>query len=270
MLAYKVLHAGTLEQTALFYVGLPAFIALSVAVWAQPKSSVGMAVAVVTVALLLAAPLLGEGVVCLLVAAPLFYFIAVVVGLLVAHGRRRAVDDGGPRAAVVAPFALLFLIPAVEGTGAYEMPRDASASATITVDASPASYRAALAESPDFDDPRSLFLQIPFPRPLEVDGTGLDVGDERQIRFERDGAMTLVVASSTENGVRFTVEDDTALDRWMSFDAADVSWRATPDGRTEVTWTLHYRRTFDPGWYFGPVQKYGMTEAAEYLARAFV
>ncbi|MGW5116403.1 hypothetical protein ACWEQ8_13365 [Streptomyces noursei] len=48
-----------------------------------------------------------------------------------------------------------------------------------------------------------------------------------------------------------------------------MTWQPSPTGRTEVTWTLHYRRTFDPGWYFGPIQTYGMEQAAAYLSDTF-
>lgn len=76
MLGYKVLHAGGLEQTALFYVGLPAVIAITVALSARPKSATGTAMASVTIGLALAGPLLNEGIICLLIAAPLFYLVA--------------------------------------------------------------------------------------------------------------------------------------------------------------------------------------------------
>src|SRR5689334_21239430 len=62
MLGYKILHAGGLEQTALFYVGLPATIALVVAATARPRSATGLAVATVTICLALAGPMLNEGV----------------------------------------------------------------------------------------------------------------------------------------------------------------------------------------------------------------
>lgn len=36
-----------------------------------------------------------------------------------------------------------------------------------------------------------------------------------------------------------------------------------------LTWKLAYRRTFDPGWYFGPLQSYGMEQPAAFLADTF-
>ncbi|GAA4919981.1 hypothetical protein [Streptomonospora salina] len=218
MLGYKVLRAGGLEQSALFYVGLPALIALVVVSSARPRSAAGTAVAVTTIGLLLAGPLLDEGVVCLVMAAPLFYLVAVLFGLI-----------------------------------------------------------ASLAGAPDYSAPRSAFLRlVPFPRPERAEGTGLQAGDERTVRFTGGHRPTRMVLRVTEartgpDGGRavFTVADDTTLARWLRLDRAQAQWHATPQGGTRLAWTLHYERTFDPSWYWGPLQSYGMDRAAGYLADTF-
>lgn len=277
MLGYKVLHAGGLEQTALFYVGLPAVIALSVAATCRPKSVTGTAMASVTVGLALAGPLLDEGIICLLVAAPLFYAVAALIGMTVDAGRRHRQRGGRAHAVVTAP---LLAVLALEGAGAYEFPRDNAVSVTRAVAVSPETYRQALAGPVEFGAPEALFLKIPFPRPQQVTGTGLDLGDRRHITFNprrslgigapaKPRSMDLVVAVSEPGRVVFEVERDTTLARWLRLSSAEVRWHATGDRRTEVTWTLRYRRTFDPGWYFGPLQSYGMTQAAGYLADTF-
>jgi hypothetical protein len=73
MLIYKILKVGHLEQTALFYLGIPALIALTVVATVRPRSTLGTIMATITVGLALAGPLLAEGIVCLIIAAPLFY-----------------------------------------------------------------------------------------------------------------------------------------------------------------------------------------------------
>ncbi|MEV6317099.1 hypothetical protein [Streptomyces sp. NPDC051776] len=282
MLLYKVLHAGHLEQTALFYVGLPAFIALSVSVRARPRSATGTALASVTIGLALAGPLLNEGVVCLVMAAPLFYLLALIIGCSVDRARqyrdRGYGGAGRAHAAVTLPLLALLL---AEGTGIYELPRDSAATVTRTVAVSPAEYEAALAATPRFAAPEPLFLRaVPFPRPQRAEGSGLDVGDARVIAFNpRKGlgigarptprAMRLVVAERSAGRVVFRIEEDTTLARWLALGSAEVEWAPAAGGGTEASWTLHYRRTYDPGWYFGPLQKYGMEQAAAYLSDTF-
>ncbi|MEV0373982.1 hypothetical protein AB0I10_29960 [Streptomyces sp. NPDC050636] len=279
MLLYKVLHAGHLEQTALFYVGLPAFIALAVAIGARPKSATGTALAAVTIGLALAGPLLNEGVICLIFAAPLFYLFAVAIGLTVDRARRRDPKGRGGRAHAFVALPLLAVL-AMEGTGAYELPRDDAVSVTRTVDLTPARYEAALASPPRFGAPRPVFLQIPFPRPQTSKGTGLGVGDHREIAFTprkslgigahpTPRSMRLVITERAPGRVVFAVERDTTLARWLDLGSAEVTWQPAAAGRTEVTWTLNYRRTYDPSWYFGPIQRYAMEQAAAYLSDTF-
>lgn len=278
MLAAKLLDSAGAQQTALFYVGIPAVIALTVILTARPKSAVGTALATTTVGLALAGPLLDEGVVCLVLAAPLFYGLAALVGVIVsnAKGRRR-------RSLAAAPLLLVLL---AEGIGGFSLlPRDDVGSATAVVQATPDQVAAALAAPPAYGEFEAPFLRaVPFPEPVSATGEGLAVGDERQVTFTprrslginaptTPRAMTLRVAGSevSDDGghLRLDVTADTTLARWMDLRAADVTWAAAGPGRTRITWDLEYRRTFDPSWYFGPLQHYTTGLAAGYLIDAF-
>jgi hypothetical protein len=277
MLGYKVLHAGGLEQTALFYVGLPATIALVVAATARPRSATGLAVAVVTIALALAGPLLNEGVICLVLAAPLFYLIAVIIGVAIDIGRRSRATRRLNTFGLVPVLAVLCL----HGVVASPAPQDEVVTVTRTVPGTLEQFATALSGPADFTRPRSAFLsRLPFPRVVEVAGTGLELGDERVITFTprhslgigarpTPRSMRLRVTASAPTRVRFDVVEDTATARWLRWNTSQVSWRPMRTGATEVTWQLTYRRTFDPGWYFGPLQHYGMQQATDYLLDTF-
>ncbi|GAA0394966.1 hypothetical protein GCM10009530_53110 [Microbispora corallina] len=268
---YQVLEANGLQQTSLFYVGVPAVIAITVALTARARTCTGLIMATITIGLALAGPLLGEGVVCLLMAAPLFYLVGLVVGLAVDWMRR---DTGRRNASlVVAP---LLLAVALEGaTPATSLPREGEVTAVRAV-APGTDVEAALAGSPRFGPVTSPFLRLGFPRPVRSEGLGLAAGDARTVVFTprrslgigaplEPRSMTLRVVSRGPGLAVFGVERDTTLARWLDLHAAEFRWG---DGRLEVT--LRYRRTFDPGWYFGPLQRYALSEAAGYLAAAFV
>jgi hypothetical protein len=277
MLGYKILHAGGLEQTALFYVGLPATIALVVAATARPRSATGLAIAAVTICLALAGPMLNEGVVCLVLAAPLFYLVAILIGVVIDIGARRERGRGMNALGLVPVLALFSL----QGVTSSAVPHDQVVTVTRTVLLTPQQFGASLAGTPDFAPPRSAFLsRLPFPRVVQVDGTGLDVGDERVITFTprhslgigarpTPRSMRLRLAESGPNQVRFDLVQDTATARWLRWRTSRISWQPTRSGTTEVTWQLTYDRTFDPSWYFGPLQKYGMRQAASYLIDTF-
>ncbi|MFC7585365.1 hypothetical protein ACFQYP_17750 [Nonomuraea antimicrobica] len=155
MLLYRVLHEGHLEQTALFYVGIPAVIAVTVALTARPRSTVGMVMASITVALALAGPLLGEGIVCLVLAAPLFYLVGGLVGVLIDEVRRRT--GKGRMGLLLMP---LVMAAALEGTVA-SMPRADEVS--VTVSAAGTDVERVLAAQPRFGPVESPFLRLGFP-----------------------------------------------------------------------------------------------------------
>jgi hypothetical protein len=267
ILLYRVLHEGHLEQTALFYIGLPAVIAVAVALTARPRGVTGMIMASMTIALALAGPLLGEGIVCLLMAAPLFYLVGLFIGLAFDSMRR-----GGGRGGLNLVIAPLVVAAALEGT-AVSLPRDGEVS--VTRMASAPVVERALAGVPRFGPFESWFLGLGFPRPLRAEGTGLSVGDTRKIFFTprrslgigaplEPRSMTLRVSERSPGHAGFAVVQDTTLARWLDLRGARFDWR---DDRLTVT--ISYRRTFDPGWYFGPLQRYAVSEAADYLAGTF-
>ncbi|MDR7384259.1 SRPBCC family protein [Promicromonospora iranensis] len=278
MLVAKLLDSADAQQTALFYVGIPAVIALTVILTARPRSAVGTALATTTVGLALAGPFLNEGVVCLVIAAPLFYGVAAAIGSTIQRSRNHR-----GRALAVAPLLLLLM---AEGIGGFSLlPRDDTGVATVVVQATPEQVAAALAAPPTYGEFEAPFLRaVPFPEPVSATGSGLRVGDERHVTFSprrslgintgtTPRAMSLRVAqsqvSATGGHLRLDVTSDTTLARWMDLHAADVTWEAAGAGRTRVTWALEYTRTFDPSWYFGPIQHYASGLASEYLIETF-
>ncbi|WP_106401544.1 hypothetical protein [Actinocorallia populi] len=264
MLVQEVLEAGRLEQTALFYVGIPALIALTVVSAARPRSTLGTIMATITVGLALAGPLLDEGVVCLVIAAPLFYLCGAVVGVIADRSR----PGRGMQALLVVPLLL-----GLEGA-AVSLPRDGEVTVTRTAPAG-TDLAAEIAAAPAFGPVRSRFLRLKFPHPVRAEGGGLEPGDTRHIVFTprrslgigaqpTPRSMDLTVVRSEPGLAVFAITRDTTLARWLRLTEAEFRWN---EGRLSVT--LRYQRTFDPAWYFGPVQRYGMREAAAYLAETF-
>ncbi|MEZ4866122.1 MAG: hypothetical protein R3C14_32700 [Caldilineaceae bacterium] len=79
-LAQMWLLQHELQQTAALFVGLPTLIAVIITLTARPASLIGMIVTGITIAIVLSALVLGEGIVCLIMAAPLLYLIGILAG----------------------------------------------------------------------------------------------------------------------------------------------------------------------------------------------
>jgi hypothetical protein len=241
-----------------------------------------------TLALLLACVILPEGLICLLFALPLVYLVAAVVGGVIDLARKHRRREGPALMAVTLPLLLLSL----EGVVGTPIDRHDAVVATIEVEASAAEVEAALARPPELDRELPTFLRFGFNQPVLALGEGLDVGDRRTIQFrggshddhparllgglvggggshadhDELSAMQLVVSEHERSRVVFDlVRDDTMLGRWVDLDRAIVTWSDLGDGRTRVSWRFEYRRLIDPAFYFGPLQRFGMQDAAEYL-----
>ena len=275
-LFYKLLTLEHFEHTSLVFIGIPLVLAVAVVLLPRPGSAKGAIVRATTVALVLSSVLFGEGFVCIVMAAPLFYGIGLLVGAIIDEVDRDSPRRRQPPTALscglvllIAPFSLEGVVPG------FEIARNTTVTVERVVDATPAEIEATLASTPHFD--RTLphfFRRFRFPTPGATSGAGLQPGDLRQIEFlhsahnagHHPGVLTLEVREHEPQRVRFAVRDDTSyLTHWLSWYYADVEWHEITPGHTRVSWTLVYRRRLDPAWYFAPLERYGVGLAAGYL-----
>lgn len=275
----KVVKGAGLGQTAAFYIGIPTVLALILTLSAPSGRAIGMTIKAITILLLLAIPVLGEGFVCVFIAAPLFYGVGILIAWAVQ--RLGEADDGVARVAVLPVLVLAMagegVVPALTFSG------DNSVTATRTVTAMPADVAGALSRPLRFGDvaPAGL-LAAGFPRPHADSGGGLEVGDRRMVTF--DGAhhrppvmaahhwgegsshLEFEVSGRDANSVRLTaVSDHTPLATWLTWRAAEIRWHPVDAGHTEISWTLHYTRRLAPAWYFSPIEQVVTQRAAAYL-----
>ncbi|MEM6638124.1 MAG: hypothetical protein AAF667_19820 [Pseudomonadota bacterium] len=123
------------------------------------------------------------------------------------------------------------------------------------------------ATSPEFPLPNVLGA---FPQPVSVSDQGIELGANRQVRFqgrEGTGLLSLKVVSRTENKVMFAViEDSSPYANWIDFQA--LSYRTTPEnGRTRLEVSLGSERRLAPSWFFTPMMNVAARLAMDVLAR---
>ena len=284
-IAYHLMHGSSLHQSVVFFIGVPAVLAVILSLTPKAKSATGVIVKGITLALLLSGIVFAEGFVCILMAAPLFYLVGVAIGYPIDRVRRRRQSEGKVYSVVGIGLLLLSVEGAVPGTS---FPRDETSSVTRNINANLSEVRQALASTPDFDEPLPFYLRLGFPRPVGATGAGLRVGDRRTIFFgdespmepmdqshhhsppgeprEGGGLLELEIVRSNNHSVVFKpTSDTTAFTHWIGWGRSIVSWRAVDGDTTEVTWTFHYERRLSPSWYFGPWQQYAATKAVGYL-----
>ena len=266
---YRILALSGLQHTSLVFIGIPAVLALLTVMSSVPKSATGMILKVITLVLLISGILFGEAFVCILFAAPLFYAVGLVIGLLADFVRRR--DRKRRDINFLMPLLALVLVPAsLEGViPGFAFERDDTVRATRLVAGSASEVAAALAGRPSFDRLLPAFFRLGFPMPGVTEGSGLSIGDRRAIEFRHGrhpGTLVVEVSRSEPGHVDFEpVADDSYITHWLAWRRMEVRWVEIAPGQTLVSWTLEYRRRLDPAWYFAPLEAYGARLAAGYL-----
>jgi hypothetical protein len=267
---YRYLIGARYSHTAAMFEGIPALLAIMLALTPRAKTVTGGIVKGITLALLVIAPLLGEGYLCILLASPLFYVVGLLIGIPVDIAKKKA--RGGETLSCMVILLLPFCLEGVVPQLTFS--RGQTVEVTKIVDAPAFRVEETLAESPRIGMRLPGFLRIGFPHPLDAKGCGLDVGAERAILFsgaEGDPAGWLVmrVAKRRPGFARFeTVSDGSKLTQWILWNASDVEWTPVDAGHTRVTWRIHFDRQLDPAWYFTPWERAAVRQAAGYLIDA--
>jgi hypothetical protein len=261
---YHILVFHHLEQTSALFIGIPTLIAAICVLTAQPRTATGTAVKAVTLFLAISGVLLGEGFICILMAAPIFFLVAVLIGRLV--DRRNNLNR------VYSLVLLMIVLPfTTEGTRPWlSFAREEVVTAERTIPASARQVEATLSSAPRLDDAFPLYLRLGFPRPVRTALSGTSPGDRYLIHFAggegKPGDLQLEVIQHQPGLLTFRRLSDTShVAHWLAWQESQVEWKELDNSHTRVRWTLRYRRLLDPAWYFRPWERYAVRLTAEQL-----
>ncbi len=276
-IVYRLIAWQGYEQTAILFIGIPTLLAVVVIFNVSPRSATGVACKAVTIGLLVSLIFLGEGVVCVLMSAPLFYIVAVVVGVIIDRLRPR--DLSGPSNLTLRCLGVLAIVPfSFEGVSHWTtVDRDSTAVETRIVEATPGEVERALMSPPRFNRVMPVYLRAGFPRPVatRIDRDGgasrwivrMRGGEMRIDGMEpRTGDLVLQLEAARPGFVRWrALSDGSHMTHFLRWRESTVAWEPVGDHATRVTWTVRYSRDLDPSWYFGWWEHYAASLAAGYL-----
>jgi hypothetical protein len=261
---YHLLVLGRLEQTSALFIGIPALIAAICVLTPKPESATGTALKAVTIFLCISGLLLGEGFICILMAAPIFYLVAIVVGCATDHNRKRG--------HLYSCMVLVFVLPfTTEGTTpTLSFVRQEQVVQERVVAASPQQVEAALLSAPRLDSKLPFYLRLGFPRPVSATVSGARPGDKYVIHFAggegKPGDLTLEIKEHRPGLLSFHAISDTShVAHWLKWEESRVEWEPVDASHTRVRWTLRYARLLDPAWYFKPWERYAVRLTAQQL-----
>ena len=265
---YHLLQGFRMGHTSLMFIGIPAVLAFALAMTPRAKTATGGIMKGITLALLITAPLMGEGYLCILMTAPLYYLVGAIVGVIADSARKKKNIRLSCCALVLLPMSLEGVVPQLT------FDRLQTVEATRLVEGTPDSVRGALSHSERVGTPLPGFLAIGFPRPLEAHGDGLAVGSLRTVHFsgaegDPPGDLVVRITASEPGYLRTdTVSDSSKLTQWVRWDSSEVTWRAVDATHTAVTWRVSFERQLDPAWYFIPWERIAVRQAAAYMIAA--
>ena len=265
-LTFKFLNKGALEQTSLLFVGIPLLITIMIIRHAKkPKTAYGMVSLVITLFLLISGIFLGEGFICILLMAPIFY----AVGLLVTAGylALRKSDQKKTKVSVMVPLLILAFQPleyiSPLKTHTIETTKEVNPNVSFTT----------LNTSPKFTKNMPLFFQAGFPKPIAISGNGTSIGDQRIISFKSStkgiGELVLEIKEKNKNSITFSIiKDHTHIAHWLTY--KEVKVKFTEENNTKmVTWTTKFTCDLGPSWYFEPFEKYAINLMNEHLINSY-
>lgn len=267
-LLYRLLMHQGLGHSAAMFLGIPAVLGILLALTPKARTVTGGILKGITLALLIIAPLLGEGYLCILMASPLFYLVGIVIGVFVDRLRRSRNATLSCLALVLLPMSLEGVIPELS----FNRSQTVEVTRIVNVPADAVEHQLAL--SPDITTRLPEALRIGFPRPLRAWGNGLQVGALRTIHFagaegDPPGDLIMHVTTRQPGYVRFeAVRDDSKLTQWIRWNSSEVQWQQLDAAHTRVTWRVKFDRQLDPAWYFTPLERAAVYEATKYLIEA--
>lgn len=267
-LAFRFINQVKLEQTTILFIGVPALITLLLIRYTDtPKSIFGITFKTITLFLLITSILLGEGTVCIIMMAPLFYGIAALIVLIFQLINRKKKNNK------LFSFVLIpMLIMTSQVYNINSLPELNVIETSVTVNKNQTIDK--LNQHPDFLNNYPSFFKLGFPEPVSIIGTGLEIGDFRKIDFLSNtkgiGTLHLKIIDKTNSKIVFEVINDSShINHWLSFKEVSVLVKNNSDNTATITWSTKFNCDLGPSWYFNPLEKYAVEVMNIHLINSF-
>lgn len=254
------------EQTSILFVGIPALIAIMVVKYTNtPKTVYGVTFRVITLFLLICSIFLGEGIVCILFMAPIFYGIAALAIAIYKMLK--------PQKNINSFVFVLLLLFIAQPNEIKQIGETHSIKNSMIVDRTISLEE--LTQPKDLNNELPVFFdQLKFPKPVSVSTNGLQIGNTQNIHFlsttKGVGLLSLEVTHSSKNKITYKVaEDSTHINHWLTWKKIEVEITPLNSGQSQITWTSEFICDLGPSWYFEPLEKYAVGVMNNYLLSSY-
>lgn len=241
--------------------------------WSRTKR-IGRHLLATVIVMLASSALLFEGFICVIMAAPIYIFFAL---LAIAVTPDKADPERFNKSDVfrVSIVPLVVMVISIEGlTDTTSFPREEVITRTHVLNLTPEQIQVNLAQPIHLDEGRSAFLSI-FPLPDRIDAPKFEQGATHTAYFTyRRWGFTNVHRGVTQIHMKTVkpllvetevTKDTSYFSHYLTVHGTRIEMVPQTNSTTEVSLTIRYRRELDPAWYFGPLQRRAIGESADYL-----
>jgi hypothetical protein len=257
---YRSIVLSGYGQTGLMFIGIPFALSLILIFSPPGKSPRTIVIKGTTLFLLMTGILLWEGIICILMAAPIFYAVALIS---VAITERFLKKNPPIYCCGIVAIALL----STEGIHEFNSwNRFNSITATKSVHIEQNAFEEQLERGPLLDESVPLFFKLGFPTPEKIGrkGTVLNIRFSGPTDLENELVVKAYRLDTNTMEYRF-LKDSTKVGHWLRWDSAILDWTRSESDQVDLNLTINYTRKLDPIWYFGPLQKFAVGKTADYL-----
>lgn len=275
-LGIGLLRDRGLDSSALLYIGVPVILALVFAfTTSSSKSVLGATLKGITFVILISGPLLQEGFICMIMAAPIFYIVGALVAWPFDYYRKKEQGGDKPTKLNVIVIPALLLVMSIEGTtNEFSFARNNIIEHAKIINGSVVEVKDRLGASRSLATPDSLLAKL-FPRPHVINAEGLSIGDKHWVEIsyfkwiywnEKRGVTQFKIIENKKNYIKLgAVSDNTYISSYLAWGDTEVFFEPLSATRTKVTWSVSFNRKIDPAWYVQPLQRYAVGLMTEQL-----
>ena len=151
-----------IDGSALLYIGIPTFIAITFAHTSSSKSVMGSTLKAITFVILISGPILQEGFICMIMAAPILYIIGALAAWPFDHYRKKKNNAAKLNTFVIPSLLVLMSMEGVIHETSFN--RHNTVEHTQVINSSIDEVKRKLGSSRELKKSESLFIKL-FPKP---------------------------------------------------------------------------------------------------------
>lgn len=214
-----------------------------------------------------------EGFICIIFFIPIYTIVVLAVFLIEKLWLKSKESRVGRPMVSILP--LLLFLTAFEGTHedyAFEVKNEITVSRIIDSDVK--TIKQNLVKPSALKSPTKGFMKV-FPSPEYFDAQVLEVGQLHTIRYTYN--RWIIDNTNTHKGHQITeiltvsdnlietqmLEDTSYISTYMKIDGTRMLFERLSLNQTKVTLTIKFERLLHPGWYFTPIQRFGVEALGE-------